>query len=206
MHLCMLKGCHRPIKVKALLLCNAHSIRFYRDGMEGLADDFLRRCTKLLSRAEENDALERARSIVISNTNTNTHTNSPPPTEQGAPKKICKLKNFPTAFVFTERHFELGRAAGLMTEKELSEEFEAFRDYCSANGKRYVNYTAAFNTRLQNCKKFGRSEHVKKPGIVDPITGINSRTGKFDGVGYHLANLKEDLKRRGHGDVHKDGD
>ncbi|WP_294833312.1 hypothetical protein [uncultured Gilliamella sp.] len=66
------------------------------------------------------------------------------------PKRACQL---PDNFKTNEHH----RCIALNENIDLDTEFIKFKDYCLANGKKYIDWNAAFNNWLRNAGGYKKS-------------------------------------------------
>ncbi|WP_392564343.1 hypothetical protein RHO13_01880 [Orbus wheelerorum] len=66
------------------------------------------------------------------------------------PQKTRKATQLSDSFKPNEHHSEIANELNI----NLNDEFIKFKDYCLANGKKYVDWNAGFNNWLRNAGKF----------------------------------------------------
>lgn len=71
------------------------------------------------------------------------------------PKRACQL---PDDFKPNDHHQEIAQAENI----NLESEFIKFKDYCLANGKKYIDWNAGFNNWLRNAGKFSKQKKPQK--------------------------------------------
>ncbi|OCG39412.1 hypothetical protein A9G28_09400 [Gilliamella sp. Fer1-1] len=75
------------------------------------------------------------------------------------PKRACQL---PDEFKPNEHH----RDIAINENVNLDNEFVKFKDYCLANGKKYIDWNAAFNNWLRNAGKYQKFSQSNKPKFM----------------------------------------
>ena len=74
-------------------------------------------------------------------------------------KRACQI---PDDFEPTDHHRDIAVNENI----NLDNEFVKFRDYCLANGKKYIDWDAAFNNWLRNSYKYQRASPKNKPNFM----------------------------------------
>ena len=74
-------------------------------------------------------------------------------------KRACQI---PDDFEPTNHHRDIAISQNI----NLDNEFVKFRDYCLANGKKYIDWDAAFNNWLRNAGKYQRSNPNNKTNFM----------------------------------------
>ena len=74
-------------------------------------------------------------------------------------KRACQI---PDDFEPTNHHRDIAISENI----NLDNEFVKFRDYCLANGKKYIDWDAAFNNWLRNAGKYQRSNPNNKANFM----------------------------------------
>ena len=74
-------------------------------------------------------------------------------------KRACQI---PDDFEPTDHHRDIAVNENI----NLDNEFVKFRDYCLANGKKYIDWDAAFNNWLRNAGKYQRSNPNNKANFM----------------------------------------
>lgn len=74
-------------------------------------------------------------------------------------KRSCQI---PDDFEPTNHHRDIAISQNI----NLDNEFVKFRDYCLANGKKYIDWDAAFNNWLRNAGKYQRSNLNNKANFM----------------------------------------
>ena len=74
-------------------------------------------------------------------------------------KRACQI---PDDFEPTNHHRDIAISQNI----NLNNEFVKFRDYCLANGKKYIDWDAAFNNWLRNSGKYQRASPNNKSNFM----------------------------------------
>ena len=74
-------------------------------------------------------------------------------------KRACQI---PDDFEPTDHHRDIAANENI----NLDNEFVKFRDYCLANGKKYIDWDAAFNNWLRNSYKYQRASPNNKANFM----------------------------------------
>ena len=74
-------------------------------------------------------------------------------------KRACQI---PDDFEPTTHHQDIAINENI----NLDNEFVKFKDYCLANGKKYIDWNAAFNNWLRNAGKYQRATLNNKPNFM----------------------------------------
>jgi len=74
-------------------------------------------------------------------------------------KRACQI---PDDFEPTTHHQDIAINENI----NLDNEFVRFKDYCLANGKKYIDWNAAFNNWLRNAGKYQRATLNSKPNFM----------------------------------------
>lgn len=78
------------------------------------------------------------------------------------PQNQKRAHQIPDDFKPTNHHRDIAISQNI----NLDNEFVKFRDYCLANGKKYIDWDAAFNNWLRNSYKYQRASPNNKPNFM----------------------------------------
>lgn len=110
-----------------------------------------------------------------------TKTNAKTTTKTNKPRSSGRKTDIPTDFTLDDTHMEVATSRGL-SKVVAQREFEKFKTYCEANGRKYVNWTAAWRNWVAN--------HCEWNGIVAPKVDTMP-----DGEKSEYQKIKDELKR-----------
>jgi hypothetical protein len=78
------------------------------------------------------------------------------------PQKSKRACQFPDDFQPNDNHRQIASSENV----NIDTEFIKFKDYCIANGKKYVDWNAGFNNWLRNAGKYQRNSEATKPKFM----------------------------------------